>query len=203
MSARARGATIAVIVLALCAGACADGRPDQGPEVLGSTEGAEAAAVACPVLWDWTKSIGRAFNDAGRDVAEIDDAALRRQRWLDALDEMEQLNGRLAVSVAAWADDDPILGPLAVEIERDLPGSNTELDDIRRLIAETPEVDEEADDQIRAGTLITRVEKVIELPKPDFVVDDPDGVLLAAFQDEPSCQHVVRGADDGRVQANG
>ena len=47
------------------------------------------------------------------------------------------------------------------------------------------------------------VEKVIELPKPDFVVDDPDGVLLAAFTEEPSCQHTVRGADDGRTQFNG
>jgi len=70
------------------------------------------------------------------------------------------------------------------------------------LLTDDPELDEERH-QIRTSQIIVRIEKVIDLPKPDIDEHDSDGNLLEAFRAEPSCQHAIRGVDDGTARANG
>ncbi len=161
----------------------------------------EAAEFICPVMWTWVKDIGDAFNSASRGVGDIGTPEGRRQRWFDAFDEMDALNARLLADVKPYRGD-AILGPLVAEIERDVPRSGDEIDDIRALFEESPEIDEERH-QNRTAQVIVRVEKVIDLPKPSLAELDLDGTLLPAFRSVPSCQHSIKDVDDGRAQANG
>ena len=98
--------------------------------------------------------------------------------------------------------DEPILELLVAEIDRDLSRAAAELDDIRRLFVDHPDVDRERH-QARTSQIIVRMEKVIDLPKPDLRPLDRDGVLVPAFRQVPSCQHAIRDVDDGTPRANG
>ena len=122
-------------------------------------------------------------------------------RWSNALVEVETLNQQLLTDLEPLSED-PILAPLVAEIRRDVPLAAVELDDIRQLFVDSPDVDEERH-QVRTSQIIVRIEKVIDLPKPDLGPHDPDGVLLEAFRSVPSCQHAIRGVDDGGARANG
>ncbi len=152
-------------------------------------------------MWTWVKEVGAAFNVASHAVAEIDDALGRRQEWMAAFDVIEAFNNQLIVDVAVFRDD-PILAPLIAEIERDMPLAMAELDDIRALFDERPEVDEERH-QARTSQVIVRIEKVIDLPKPALAALDTDGTLIPAFQTVPSCQQSIKDVDNGSTQANG
>jgi hypothetical protein len=186
------------MVVALLGATCGtdDSTSDDGAE-----DPVDAAEDICPLMWQWVKDIGEAFNDASMGVAEIDDADGRRARWMTSFDEIEELNARLADDLTELPDG-PVLGPLVDQVERDLPRSNEELDDIRRLFEQYPELDEQRH-QERTMQLIVRVEKVIDLPKPDLAVLDPDGTVTDAFRRVPSCQHSIRDVDDGSRQSNG
>jgi hypothetical protein len=161
---------------------------------------AAAAEAFCPVLWNAVTEIGATFNDAAADVRSLPGAVARRARWSRALDRIEGLVVGLAADVSAWSDDD-VLGPLVAQIRRDVPLATAELADIRALFDEYPDLDD-APPQERTQQLIVRIEKVIDLPKPDLTAGDDDAVV-AAFRSVPSCQHAVRGADDGTPRANG
>lgn len=185
-----RAAAAAALVLSACTAA----------DEPSHTDIVAAAERLCPVMWDWVKDMGDAFNAASSDVASIDDAGGRRDRWLAALLEMRSLNDRLQRDVAAMSDAEVIAG-LIDEILDDVPRSNEEIESLEALIQSSPEVDEERH-QARTAQLIVRVEKVIDLPKPDLVPLDPNGVLLPAFREVPSCQHSIRDVDVGTVQVN-
>ncbi len=159
-----------------------------------------AAETLCPVVWEWVKFVGDAFNDAAGDVASIDAPAARRRRWADALDRIEESTDQLGRNVGVHRDD-PILGPLVAEIERDLPRSRAEIDEIRDLFRDSPEIDE-GRHQDRTVQVIVRIEKVIDLPKPDLGELDLDGTLMAGFRRVPSCQHAIRDVDDGVARSN-
>lgn len=160
-----------------------------------------AAGQLCPVMWDWVKDVGDAFNAASRDVASLETAAERRTRWFAALGEMRTLNDQLVDDVEGMSG----VGSIAAvtdEILEDVSLSNDEIGSLEALIASTPEVDEERH-QARTAQLIVRIEKVIDLPKPDLIPLDPEGTLLPAFREVPSCQHAIRDVDDGVVRVNG
>lgn len=159
-----------------------------------------AAEFLCPVMWTWVKDVGDVFNRASQAVGDIETAEARRQRWFAAFDEIDGLNAQLVVDVGPHRDD-PILGPLVAEIERDVPLAGEELDDIRALFSESPEIDERRH-QDRTAQVIVRIEKVIDLPKPSLARLDVDGTLTPAFQSVPTCQHSIRDVDDGRIQTN-
>lgn len=161
----------------------------------------EAAQAFCPLVWDFVKSVGASFNDAASDVAELDVAERRRERWEAAFAEIEHDSLSLAEQVAVWSGD-ALIGDLVEEIQRDVPFAIAELNDIRRLFTEHPEVDDQRH-QERTQQVIVRIEKVIDLPKPDLGPFDDDDPLVLSFQAEPSCQHAVRGANDGQPRSNG
>ncbi len=187
---------VSLVVLASMIGGCSTA--NQAPT---SKEALAAAEQICPVMWTWVKDVGAAFNLASADVASIDDPAERRIRWEAAFGEIETLNQRLADDLARYRRDE-ILGPLVAEVERDLPLASEELDDIRQLFVDYPEIDEEPH-QVRTSQVIVRMEKVIDLPKPDLKPLDPDGVLVAAFRQVASCQQSIRDVDDGDTRSNG
>jgi hypothetical protein len=158
-----------------------------------------AADSICPIMWQWVKDVGAAFNGAAGDVAGIDAPRDRRDRWYDGFDEMESLNLALLADTTLLADD-PVLTPLLVDINSGVVTSLAEIDDLRALLRDTPEVDAERH-QARTQQLIVRVEKVIDVVKPELAeYGDPD--LIAAFRGVPSCQHSIKDADDGTPRAN-
>ena len=161
----------------------------------------EAAERLCPLMWDWVKAVGDSFNGAASDVATIDEPEDRRRRWSEALVEVEALNQQLLTDLEPL-NEDPILAPLVAEIRRDMRLAAVELDDIRQLLVDSPQVDQERH-QVRTSQIIVRIEKVIDLPKPDLGPHDTDGTLLEAFRTVPSCQHAIRGVNDGGARANG
>lgn len=194
--------------LLLSLGVAALGCSERGTE--GSAEQADtapfdgpvaAAEALCPVMWTWVKAVGEAFNEASHAVSQVDDAEGRREEWMNAFDRIEALDRQLLTDVAIFRDD-PILAPVIAEIERDMPLSLAELDDIRALFAERPELDEERH-QARTSQVIVGIEKVIDLPKPSLAPLDTDGTLIPAFQSVPSCQQSIKDVDDGSTQANG
>jgi len=152
-------------------------------------------------MWDWVKDMGGAFNAASTDVASIEDPGERRERWLGALNDMQDLNAQLERDIGVMSNL-PAIEELIAEILVDLPQSNLEIESLESLINSTPEVDE-GRHQVRTAQLIVRLEKVIDLPKPDLIPLDPEGVLLPAFREVPSCQHSIRDVDDGTARVNG
>ncbi|MCP3989265.1 MAG: hypothetical protein GY724_09340 [Actinomycetia bacterium] len=198
MMMRQRNVLLVMVLVALApmTGAC--GTANETPT---SAEAVAAAEQICPIMWSWVKDVGTAFNLASTDVASIDDLAERRDRWETAFGEIEMLNDQLADDLAPYRQDE-ILGPLVAEVERDLPMASEALDDIRQLFVDYPEIDEEPH-QIRTSQVIVRMEKVIDLPKPDLKPLDPDGVLVPAFRQVASCQQSIRDVDDGSTRSNG
>lgn len=160
-----------------------------------------AAEKMCPIMWQWVKDVGESFNLAAADVADIPEPEGRRARWFDAFDQIEELNDGLSLDLAPYTDH-PILAPLVAEVQRDLPRAADELDDIRTLFDERPEIDEQRH-QDRTMQVIVRLEKVIDLPKPELAPLDTDGTLIPAFRSVPSCQQSIKDVDDGNTRANG
>ncbi len=160
-----------------------------------------AAETICPLMWTWVQDIGVIFNGASSEVATIADPQDRRSRWLEAFDEMDTRNTELNEAVDAYGLD-PILGPIVTEIQRDIPLATDELNDIRSMIADTPEVDE-GRHQNRTSQLLLRIEKVIDLPKPELAQLDTSGSLIAAFGTVPSCQNSVKDVAVGSTQDDG
>ena len=179
----------------------ATGCDDPAAEAPDTTDLTAAAEELCPLTWEWVKAVGETFNEAASDVSTMDGAGDRRERWFAAFEEMHRLNDALGEAVEPLGDDE-VLAPLVAEMERDLPRSDEEIDALEALFDEHPEIDDHPP-QERTRQLIVRVEKVIDLPKPDLDEIDPSGALGAAFADVPSCQHAMKGADDGRIQSNG
>lgn len=176
---------------------CTDSSQRAQPPLDGPVAAAESL---CPVMWTWVKDVGATFNDTARAVGEIDDVGDRRRRWMEGFDAIEDLNDQLIVDVGRYRDD-PILAPLVAEIERDMPRSTAELEAMRDLFVEQPEVDDERH-QVRTSQIIVRIEKVVDLPKPELAGLDTDGTLIPAFRSVPSCQHSMKDVDDGTIQSN-
>jgi hypothetical protein len=160
-----------------------------------------AAESLCPVLWSWVTDVGDTFNAASTAMPDLPAAQQRRDRWNLMLDDLEELDRQLLVDVGPLGDD-TVLAPLIVEIETGLGSSLELIEGLRTLIDETPEIDEERP-QSRASQLIVRVEKVIDVVKPELAPHDTDGSLIASFQQVPACQHAVKDVDDGTPQFNG
>lgn len=191
------GAVAALTVASLVAAGCSD---RNGSADRSTADPVAAAEALCPIMWTWVKDVGSAFNDTSRAVGDIDDVEQRRQRWMEFFDTIEDRTDRLGTDVSGYRDD-PILAPIVAEIERDITPAMAELDDIRDLFVEFPEVDDERH-QIRTSQIIVRLEKVIDLPKPELADLDTDGTLIPAFQTVPSCQQSIKDVDDGSTRAN-
>ncbi len=158
-----------------------------------------AGEALCGALWTHIKAIGKAFNEGAGDVATIERSQDRRARWLAVLDEMRSLNDSLADEVGKL--DQPRLEPMVVDIVAGVERANSELDDLSELIADTPELDEERH-QRRTSQLIVRIEKVVDVVKPEMA-DYEDADLVAAWRTVPACQHAVKDVDDGTPRSNG
>ncbi len=117
-----------------------------------------------------SSQIGAIFNEASRAMPDLDPVEPRRARWFDAIDELERRNEQLLVDVAPFADH-PVLGPLVDDVESGMVGSLAELDDIRDPFTDDPTADDSERHQNRTAQLIVRVEKVIDLPKPELADD--------------------------------
>jgi hypothetical protein len=187
--------------LALVATAAACTADDSAEPSFDTTDPVVSAERLCPVMWDWVEDMGAIFNAASRAMADLEPGEERRSRWFDAIDELEQRNEQLLTDVDGLGDD-PILAPLVADIESGMVGSMAELDDIRALFAEDPSIDDDERHQNRTAQLIVRVEKVIDLPKPELADHDVDGALIAAFRSVPSCRQSIKDADDGSTEAN-
>jgi hypothetical protein len=175
-----------------------------GSVVAGEVPGADRVAAAealCPVMWTWVTDVGDSFNEAAMETKDLATAEQRRQRWFEMLDEMESLDRQLLVDVEPLAAD-PILSPLVADIEVGVRDSLSVIDDIRTLIDDTHEIDERPY-QDRTSQVIIRVEKVIDVAKPELAEHDADGTLIVAFQQVPSCQQAVKDVDNGSTQFNG
>ena len=188
-------------LLAGLAGGCSSS-PSDGAAASVSVESAEAF---CPVLWSWVTEMGETFNAAAQDMFDLDEPEARRQRWFDALDRMEALDRRLLTDIEPIADeaDGIVLRPLVAEVSSGVADSLAELENMRELIVGSPEIDERPRHQDRSAQLIVRVEKVIDVVKPELAALDPDGLLRQAFGQVPSCQHAVKDVDDGTARYNG
>jgi len=193
-----RAVGMGLLVVFCLAGA---GCVDQSEPTVDDRSLTEAAEILCPVMWTWVKGIGGAFNAASGDVASVDSPDGRRARWGQAFDEMISLNEALDADLMAMTGN-AVLAPIVGEILRDLPLSSAEVEDIRRLLTDQPDIDE-LRHQERTMQLIVRVEKVISLAKPSMAGLDPTGDLIPAFREVPSCQHALDDVDDGTPQANG
>jgi hypothetical protein len=160
---------------------------------------AAAAAALCPIMWEWVQQVGAAFNDAAADVAELPEPEQRRSRWFEGLDRMVALDEQLLADVRPLADDE-VLAPLVVDIDGGVEASLREIDDIRALFMEAPEIDEQRH-QARTSQIIVRVEKVIDVAKPELADHDTDGTLIAAFAQVPSCRHSLKDVPDLDAQS--
>lgn len=198
----ARGGTgwLAFALISLVVVACGSG---SSPAVthLKPESAVGAAEVICPIMWEWVTEVGDAFNGASHDVADLDNPEGRRNRWSEAFDEIEQLDDELIAQVMPYTGDQ-FLGLLVDEIVDGMEASRAELADLRELLDSSPEVDE-GRHQDRTAQLIVRVEKLIDLVKPEMAGLDEDGTLIPAFQTVPSCQHALKDVDDGVPRDNG
>jgi hypothetical protein len=191
--------------LALLACGCGSSAgSDEGSDGVSSDVSDEAwvaaAETLCPVMWTWVTEVGDTFNGASLEMSGLPAAEQRRQRWFEMFDEIEGLDRQLLVDVEPLADD-PVLSPLVADIETGITASLSTLDDLRDLLVDTPEVDE-GPHQDRTSQLVIRVEKVIDVVKPELSDHDQDGRMIASFQQVPTCQHAVKDVDDGTPQYN-
>lgn len=187
-------------MLASACSTATNGATTTGPVQASPPEPAMAAESLCPILWEWTKAIGAAFNDAAAAMADLPEPEDRRTRWSAALNEMETLESQLLRDIAPLAAD-PIAAALVEAIGAGVETSRTTIDEIRTLLSESPEVDEQRH-QVRTSQIVVRIEKVIDVVKPELADHDVDGTLIAAFRAVPSCQHAVKDANDGLPRAN-
>ena len=116
-----------------------------------------------------------------------------------ALDEMAAEDTRLTDDLDSV--DDPLLRPVVADIRSGIDQSLAEIDDIRDLFTSTPEVDEQAP-QARTQQVVVRVEKVIDVVKPEMASYAIPG-LIEAWRSIPACQFGVKDVDDGTPRANG
>ncbi|MEZ5228935.1 MAG: hypothetical protein R2710_20410 [Acidimicrobiales bacterium] len=161
-----------------------------------------AAETLCPILWAWVKDVGGLYNETSTGLIDVAEAEGRRSAWRATFDAMEERNADLLDALAGLADD-PILGPLVADVEAGVPAADEELDVMRQLLIDEPEIDEQPRHQVRAAQLAIHLEKVIDVVKPELSAHDADGSLIAAFRTVPSCQQSVKDADSGSTQANG
>lgn len=158
-----------------------------------------AGEELCPVLWDFAKGIGEIFNTASGDVSAIASGDDRRLRWHEALDEMQARDDLLAEVVGGMTD--PVLLPIKADILAGIDKSKQELASLHALLDGHPEVDDESH-LPRTAQLIVRVEKVIDVVKPEMK-DYDNRQLIDTWRNIPSCQHSVKDVNDGTPQANG
>lgn len=189
---------LAVLALVCLAGtACAGTALPDGSESVRDRVG--EGETVCPVMWGYAKDIGAIFNDAAMAVADIDSAVGRRDRWRKALDQMLLRNQRLRSEVDAM--ELRTLPALVEDIRAGVDNSDHQIEDLRSLLEEHPEVDEDRH-QTRTSQLIVRIEKVIDVVKPEMA-SYGDAELIAAWQTIPACRHGVKDVDVGAVGANG
>ncbi len=187
---------IALLTVLIAAGCGSGGAVESVPTF---SDKVAAAQALCPLMWDTDKAIGEAFNRASLAMKDLPDPQQRRDRWARALDEMERIDEDLASRIQEI--DLPVLSMAKTQIETGIEQSKAEIEDIRRLFTDTPEIDEQRH-QARTQQVVVRVEKVIDVLKPEMsAYDDPE--IIEAFRTVPACQHGVKDVDDGIGRANG
>lgn len=159
-----------------------------------------AATAICDPLWRWITGVGDRFNETSRGLKDLPEGEPRRTAVLGMLDDIRASGAAVVVELEALAAG-PALERLVADVADGMQRSYDELDDLRRLVLDTPEFDQ-GRPQPRLSQVIVRIEKVIDLPKPRLATYG-DPALTAAFAAVPSCQHAVKDANDATPRYNG
>lgn len=185
---------VLLVLLSACGGSAV--QPTDAPTY---DDKVAAAAVFCPLMWDAYRSLSEAFNRVSLTMKDLPAPVDRRARWEKAFLEMEETEQQLAATLEGL--DVPVLELAREQVLEGLELSGAEIDDIRLLFVDSPEIDEQRH-QARTQQIVVRVEKVIDLIKPEMsVYRDPE--MIEAFRTVPACQHAVKDVDDGIGRANG
>jgi hypothetical protein len=158
-----------------------------------------AAVAICEPLWNWITGIGDRFNETSRAFKDVPEGAPRQDAILAMLDDMAMSGSDLVGSLRTL--DGTLTQRLVDDVATGMAGSLAEIDDIRTLVLDTPELDTDRP-QLRLSQVIVRIEKVIDLPKPSLAAYS-DVALTDLFIETRACQHAVKDANDGRQQYNG
>ncbi len=86
---------IAVLMIAACAIA------DTNVELEFDPVYVAAAEELCPILWTWQKNVRSAMNDMSFAVRREDGSLARRDLYLQAFDQIRELNAQLDATVVS------------------------------------------------------------------------------------------------------
>jgi len=185
---RARGAAAAAaLVLAVAATACGD---DSGGSSGGAAP-AETATAVCGLLRGWSNELAESLNATSDAITDADDPATANQVLLDGWDALIEIaEAHVAEVTQLELPDTDARGQLVDDLTTGAEAAVTELEDERAGIAALPPIT--VDGQRGAlGGAFTSLEKADSVVEPAIgAYDDED--IRAAFQDEPTCEHVIQ-----------
>jgi hypothetical protein len=194
VTARALALAMAV-ALAACSGGGA-GVATSAPEE--AAVRAEAEAL-CPLLWEFRLDVGSIANAMSRQANGMEDPAQRRQRYLQAVDELQQRGAQLVTDLGELAPG-PYGDELTAQIEAGWEKAVATLEEMRDTIQDRP-LAEEPPARQRISQLFSLIEKVIDLPQPELLPVGGEAAVLV-YREVPSCQFAIKDVDDGLVRNN-
>lgn len=185
----------AAVWLAACSGGGAGALTSAPPE---TAVRAEAEAL-CPLLWEFRLDVGSIANAMSRQTNGMEDRGQRRQRYLQAVDELEQRGEQLLADLGGLPAG-PYRDELLHQIEAGWERAATTLEEMRDTIQDRP-LAEEPPARQRISQLFGLIEKVIDLPQPELLPVGGEAAVLA-YREVPSCQFAIKDVDDGTVRNN-
>lgn len=179
--------------ITLIVGACASDGSSSEPEL--DPQFVAAAEELCPVMWTWQKDVGSVMNEMSGTARNEEDGRARLLLYLDATDQIRQLNQELEDAMSALGGSAP-LDQITPDVLSGIDTSNSILDTaIEKIQGRYSELEMPTYGQI-VPAMFLDVEKAIDVVKPEMASYEDDD-LIAAFRSVPQCQHGVKDANEG------
>ncbi|MGK2948660.1 MAG: hypothetical protein ACSLFP_08810 [Acidimicrobiales bacterium] len=184
--------TVALVAALLAAGgACRDdGEPGRAAPAAGP---AELAVAVCEHLVAFAREEVQLANAMAEAVTDTDDPDRRHTAmvdgWAPMVDAARRHRDRTATLLLPATPDAP---ELLAELQTGAKAALTVLSDATALIAALGPIGQE-DERGAVGTAFNELEKALSVSEP-AVYRYEDDALRAAFDAEPTCEHVVQPA---------
>lgn len=179
-------AALAVIALAVATTACGASRPTSA-----ETAAADTAEQVCGLLRGWSNEMAASLNATSDAITAADDPTTANDVLLDGFDDLIAIAEEHVVEAGGL--DLPPSGDrdrLTADLQAGAEAAVDELESRRADIEDLPPI--EVDDQqgVMGGAFVS-LEKAQSLVEPEVVGYD-DAEVQAAFNAEPTCEHVVQ-----------
>jgi hypothetical protein len=183
---RQSAALAALAALALATTACGASLPTSA-----ETAAADTAEQVCGLLRGWSNEMAASLNATSDAITADDDPATADDVLLDGFDDLiaiaeEHVTEAGEIDLPASGDRDR----LAADLRAGAEAAVDELESQRAEIEDLPPI--EVDDQqgVMGGAFVS-LEKAQSLVEPEIVGYD-DEEVRAAFNAEPTCEHVIQ-----------